>query len=116
MTTSVRTKTGRVPLHAIRRVVHQIVQRFDPEQVILFGSHAYGHPREGSDVDLMVVMETDKRPVEQAIEIVCSLDYSFGVDLIVRTPAELRRRLALGDFFLQDVVGKGRTLYERAGS
>lgn len=104
----------RVPLRKIRRVVGDIVGRFDPERVILFGSYGYGTPADGSDVDLLVVMETDLRPVEQAIEIVRDIDYDFALDLIVRTPSQVEQRLALGDFFLREITTKGRVLYERA--
>jgi predicted nucleotidyltransferase len=117
MATSVRTTTGRVPLWAIRRVVNQIVERFGPERIILFGSHAYGRPRENSDVDLLVVMETDRTPLQQAMKIVRDLDRGFyGLDLIVRTPHELQRRIGLGDFFLREITSKGRVLYERPGA
>jgi predicted nucleotidyltransferase len=84
--------------------------------VILFGSHGYGRPTEGSDVDVLVVMETDKRPIEQAIEIVQAVEYDFSLDLIVRTPTQMEERIALGDFFLREIVEKGRVLYERASA
>lgn len=113
MSTQPRLDTGRVPLRRIRRLVRQIVERFDPERVILFGSYAYGRPTPDSDVDLMVVMHTDQRPVDQAIEISRALDQAFPMDLLVRTPEEFARRLALGDFFLRDVAEKGRVLYDR---
>jgi len=116
MASTRRSASGRVPLRRIRRVVKQIVERFDPEQVILFGSHGYGRPTEGSDVDVLVVMETDKRPIEQAIEIVQTVEYDFPLDLIVRTPSQMEERIALGDFFLREIVEKGRVLHERAGA
>ncbi len=108
--------SGRVPLRRIRRVVKQIVERFDPERVILFGSHGYGRPAEGSDVDVLVVMHTEERPIRQAIEIVRSIEYDFPLDLIVRTPAQMKERLRLGDFFLREIVERGRVLYERASA
>jgi predicted nucleotidyltransferase len=102
-----------VPLRKIRDVVSQVVDRFDPERVILFGSHGYGRPAEGSDVDMLVIMHTRKRPVRQAIEIVQTVKYDFPLDLIVRTPSQVEKRLALGDFFLKEIMEKGRVLYER---
>lgn len=44
-------------------------------------------------------------------EIRNNIDYHFGLDLIVRTPATLAHRLALGDPFLHEVVNKGKVLY-----
>jgi len=111
-----RQQWRRVPLAEIRRVVNQIVERFDPERVILFGSYASGRPRPGSDVDLLVVMDTPKPTLEQAGEIHCEVDHRFGLDLIVRTPQQLAERIALGDFFLREIAQQGKVVYERPGA
>lgn len=111
-----RTKTPVTPIarSTIDQTVAMIVERFSPERVILFGSFAYGQPTPESDVDLLVVMETSIKEVEQAVQICQALAPRYGLDLLVRTPETLKRRLALGDMFLQEVVGKGEVLYERA--
>ncbi len=103
----------RIPQQAIEDAVRQIVEQFQPQRVILFGSYAHGQPRRESDVDLLVVMDTSLRETEQAVRICQAIDYHFGLDLIVRTPATMARRLALGDPFLHEVVSKGKVLYER---
>lgn len=95
-------------------VAQQIAARFKPERIVLFGSYAYGQPHPGSDVDVLVVMETALKEAEQAARICQQIDYHFGLDLIVRTPATLRRRLALGDSFLREIVEQGIVLYERS--
>jgi len=101
-----------VPESAIREVVQRIVERFDPEKIILFGSHAYGTPRASSDVDLLVIMETSLTPREQRLEISGFLSpWPFGLDVLVRTPANLEWRLKEGDFFLREVVSKGKVMY-----
>src|ERR687887_210288 len=94
----------RVPQAAIDDVVRQIAARFRPRRIILFGSYAEGQPRPDSDVDLLVVLETSLRETEQAVQICQAIEYHFGLDLIVRTPATLARRLALGDPFLREVI------------
>ncbi|MBL7064179.1 MAG: nucleotidyltransferase domain-containing protein [Anaerolineae bacterium] len=98
-------------MQAIRAVVKQIAAKFQPEKIILFGSYAYGQPRPASDVDLLVVMDTPLRNREQAAQIARTIDYYFGLDLLVRSPQQLAERLALGDFFLQEVTEKGKVLY-----
>ncbi len=103
----------RIPQQAIEDIVRQIVQQFQPEQIILFGSYAYGQPRQESDVDLLVVMDTPLKETAQAVRICQAIDYHFGLDLIVRKPDALARRLALGDPFLHEVVSQGKVLYER---
>ncbi|MCI0695285.1 nucleotidyltransferase domain-containing protein [candidate division KSB1 bacterium] len=106
----------RIRKRAIRAVVKQIAEKFRPEKIILFGSYAYGKPRPESDVDLLVVMETSLRNSQQAVQIARAIDYHFGLDLLVRSPQQLAERLALGDFFLQEVVEKGKVLYARANT
>jgi len=103
----------RIPQRAIENIVRQIVQQFQPERIILFGSYAYGRPRQESDVDLLVVMETPLKETDQAVRICQAIDYHFGLDLIVRRPDTLARRIALGDPFLEEAVSHGKVLYER---
>jgi len=104
-----------VPMEAIRFVVARIVERFKPEKIILFGSHAYGDPKPWSDVDLLVVMETAKTPREQRLEISRFLDdCEFRVDVISRTPQVLAYRIENRDYFLREIVSKGQVVYERA--
>jgi predicted nucleotidyltransferase len=103
----------RIPMRAIRAVVEQIAEKFQPEKIILFGSYAYGKPRPESDVDLLIVMETPLRNREQAAQIARAIDYHFGLDLLVRSPQQLAERLALGDFFLQEIIEGGKVLYAR---
>jgi len=103
-------------LKTIREFCKRVVQEFRPQKVILFGSYAYGRPTADSDVDLLVVMRFRGRGVRKAIEIESRLPPPFPLDLLVRTPAQLRRRLAINDFFLREVVEKGRILYEASDS
>src|SRR5512139_2967887 len=99
-------RPGLVSLSAIRRYVRQIAKRFRPDKVILFGSYAYGHPTPDSDVDLLVVMPA-RNELDQAVRIDEALERGFALDLIVRTPRNLERRLRWGDWFLRDIVARG---------
>jgi len=102
----------RIPDSVIQSLVRQIVEKFNPQKIILFGSYARGNPRPESDVDLLVIMETEMREIEQSIEICQQIDYLFGLDLIVYTPSHLEERLEMDDSFLQDVIEEGKVLYE----
>jgi predicted nucleotidyltransferase len=106
-----RLPSGRVPRSVIRRCVGRIVELFRPHRVILFGSHATGRPTPDSDVDLMVVMPA-RGMVEQAARIRLACDATFPVDLLVRTPDFLSKRVAMGDSIIQDVLSQGVVLYE----
>lgn len=103
----------RIPQEAIDDVIRQIVEKFQPAKIILFGSYAYGTPRPESDVDLLVVMETQIKEIQQEILICQQVDCHFGLDVIVKTPEDLKRRIALGDPFLQEIIQKGKVRYER---
>ena len=105
-------KRKRIPQKAIDQVVKQIVEKFKPQKIILFGSYARGNPRPEGDVDLLVVMETPLKDVRQAIEICQQIEYRFGLDLIVHTPKYLAERVKTGDWFLRDVLKEGKILYE----
>lgn len=105
-------KRKRIPQEAIDQVVEQIVEKFKPQKIILFGSYARGNPRPESDVDMLVVMDTPLKEVQQAIQICQQIEYRFGLDLIVHTPKYLVERVKMGDWFLRDVLKEGKVLYE----
>ena len=105
-------KRKRIPQKAIDQVVQQIVEKFKPQKIILFGSYARGNPRPESDVDMLVIMDTPLKDVQQAIQICQQIEYRFGLDLIVHTPKYLAERLKMGDWFLRDVIQEGKVLYE----
>src|SRR5260370_41230540 len=102
-----------VPLSAIRRFARQIVERFQPDKIILFGSYASGTPTPDSDVDLLVVMPT-RNQVEQAVRIDEAIEErGFPLDLIVRTPKTIENRLRWGDWFIQEIVTRTKSLYKK---
>ena len=103
-----------VSRHAIKKFAQEVGRRFKPDRIILFGSYAYGKPTPDSDVDLLVVMPCKGRPLDAALEVRLTVEADFALDLLVRTPAEIRKRLRWGDCFLQEITSKGRVLYEGA--
>lgn len=101
-----------ITLAQIQSVSEEIARRFRPDKIILFGSYAYGTPTEDSDVDLLVVMPFEGRKAKKAIEIRSAVYAGFPMDLIPITPERLKHRIEIEDFFLREVVEKGRVLYE----
>jgi len=97
----------------IDRFVRQIVRKFDPERIILFGSHAYGTPSSSSDVDIIVVMNTRLKPIEQEVLIRKEIPRVFPLDLIVMKPRQFARRMTLGDTLVRAVASKGKILCEK---
>lgn len=100
-----------VPIRVIRQFAREVASRFRPHKIILFGSHAYGRPHADSDVDILVVMPA-RNQLDQAFKIHAEILPPFPLDLIVRTPENLSRRLAEEDSFHTEIVTKGKVLYE----
>jgi predicted nucleotidyltransferase len=92
---------------------NQIIRKFDPEKIILFGSYASGNPVPESDVDLFIIINSNKPSWEKSIEVSLALKHTFPIDIIVKTADEIDKRLNAGDFFISDIFKKGRILYER---
>src|SRR5512138_1662810 len=100
----------------IRKFARQVAKQFNPHKIILFGSYAYGKPTEDSDVDMLVIMSFKGRNPEKATEIWMATKPNFPIDIMVRKPEELKKRLAMGDFFLREITEKGEILYEAANA
>jgi uncharacterized protein len=101
-----------VEMENIRQLSESIAREFQPECIILFGSYAYGTPGADSDVDLLVIMPFKGRPSRKALEILKRMDVRIPLDLLVRTPEQVRERIANRDFFMCEIFEKGRKLYE----
>lgn len=95
------------------KITQKIVERFQPEKVILFGSYAWGDPGPDSDVDLFIIKET-KNTRTLAREIDGALfPRPFPIDLVVYKPEQVRERENMGDCFVREVLHKGKVLYAR---
>jgi predicted nucleotidyltransferase len=101
-----------IPLRVIRDFARRVAERFDPERIILFGSYAYGQPHADSDVDILVVMPA-RNQIDQAVRIDLACEPCFPLDIIVRTPENMRWRLEEGDSFLREITSRGKILYEK---
>lgn len=107
----------------IQKIAEQIVERFHPQRVILFGSYAHGKPTEDSDVDLLVVMETgDEDPFRITQHIRNTIDppvrhemdspLPTWVDIHVMAPSEFEASLLRKGVFVTNISTKGLVLYE----
>jgi predicted nucleotidyltransferase len=98
----------------IDEIVRRIAERFNPHQIILFGSHARGTARADSDVDLLVVMPVTGSKREQQIEIRCALhDIHVAKDIVVATPDEVERRRNIVGTIIRPALREGKVLYAR---
>ena len=100
-----------VAARQIRAFSRRLAEEYKPRRIVLFGSYARRKPRPDSDVDLLVVMPFNGSGVSKAAEIVRKLNPRFAVDLVIRTPDDVERRVAMNDFFLKEAAN-GKLLYE----
>jgi predicted nucleotidyltransferase len=103
---------------ALEEIVDRLIQDYQPQQLILFGSLASGDAREGSDIDLLIIKETGETPLERRVRVrrlVSRPDRRVPLSPLVLTPHELAQRLALGDPFYHDIVQRGKVVYDRNG-
>ncbi|RJP25360.1 MAG: nucleotidyltransferase domain-containing protein [Deltaproteobacteria bacterium] len=110
--------TGFPPVtrRGLRRVGEKIAELPGVEKVILFGSYARGNPTPDSDVDLLVVWNTRRPRLDCRMRIsTMFLDRPFPMDIVVRTPRQVKESLAGFDPFIQEVHSTGKVLYEKKG-
>lgn len=99
---------------SLRPAIQKIVQELNPEKIVLFGSYAYGMPNPHSDVDLLVIMKTKASLKDRSWAVSrLLLPRPFPVDILVKTPKEVEKAIASGDFFLKEILTRGKVLYDR---
>ena len=124
-TPAIREDVLRDPRYPVHRIADKLlpylrvlIEQFQPEQVILFGSYAYGQPDEHSDVDLLVIKPLKQSPVREAAEILRAWrpirwqGDSLPFELIIETPANHSIRRTKRGSFYSEVVRSGLQLYE----
>ncbi len=101
-----------VKLSEIRKLAQEIAREFEPERIVLFGSHARGTAAGESDVDMLVILSFRGKGCRKAVEILERVKPSFALDLLLRTPEQFEERIRQGDFFLRRIAQEGVVLYE----
>ena len=98
----------------LQRILSALEEHYQPEQVILFGSLASGHVTETSDLDLLIVKETDKRFFERIKDVVKICDFDIGVDFLIYTPQELYEAAKVNPFVRDEILSKNKVVYRAA--
>lgn len=97
----------------LERIVEVIKNEYAPEKIVLFGSLAAEHVHEWSDIDLLIIKQTDKRPIERTMEVVNLIRPKIGIDLFIYTPEEYDLLLKERYAFILNVLKTGKTVYEK---
>ena len=104
--------TNNEPL--INKLVDEIKAGYKPEKIILFGSYAWGKPNEESDIDLLIIKQSEKPFHKRWLDVcrlVSNLRKGIAFSPFVITPEELRQRLDMGDQFFKKIIKEGEVLY-----
>lgn len=96
----------------IKIIVKKAAERIRPSKVILFGSYAYGKPSNDSDIDLLFIKDTKLTGLKRYCWVSNNIEHLFPMDILVKTPAEVNKRLNMGDPFYKEIMKKGKVLYE----
>lgn len=100
----------------INEIVRRLVAEFDPEQVILFGSRAWGKPREDSDIDLLVIVDdTEEKELAMAVRAHhCLGGIPVSMDLLVKTRKNVERFAGVYGSLEAEILERGKVLYGRS--
>ena len=98
----------------LQEIVRRIVDAVDPARIILFGSYAYGTPHKDSDIDILVIMETDRPRHKRTAAINRALaGLVIPKDILVYTPAEVDDWKDVPEAFITQVLKKGVVVYDK---
>ena len=98
----------------ILKIAKRIEEQYKPKKIILFGSYAHGEPTQDSDVDLLIIKNTDKRPIDRWVEVkklLRGVAPGLPISPLVYTEREIDERNAMQDFFIEEIFENGEVIY-----
>lgn len=98
----------------IQKIIEQLIQHYQPEKIILFGSAVSGRTSRWSDIDLVAIKKTNKRFYERIGEVSALIPHSVPIDILVYTPEEFRQMAKENYFIKNEVIQKGKVVYEQS--
>ncbi|MBI4726801.1 nucleotidyltransferase domain-containing protein [candidate division TA06 bacterium] len=100
----------------IKKIAQALVKGYQPEKIILFGSYAYGEPNSQSDIDLLIIKETEQTFFKRLLDVrrlVSEIRRGYPFEPLVFTPEEIEARLKLGDPIFAEIFKKGEVIYAK---
>jgi predicted nucleotidyltransferase len=96
----------------IQSITQQLIEKYGPEKIILFGSAARGDSGPDSDADFLIIKkQTPYYGSDRIRELSPIIERNIPVDFLVYRPEEFEERLEMGDPFLKAILKEGRVLY-----
>ena len=103
---------GKDILKEIQRITAQIIEKYKPDKVILFGSAARNELKEDSDLDFLIIKrETPLYGADRIRQLSRMIDRDISVDFLIYRPEEFEERLQMGDPFIKLIAKEGKVLY-----
>lgn len=103
---------GKDILKEIQRITAQIIEKYKPDKVILFGSAAQNELKEDSDLDFLIIKrETPLYGADRIRQLSRMIDRDISVDFLIYRPEEFEERLQMGDPFIKLIAKEGKVLY-----
>lgn len=97
-------------------IVRRLVENLDIEKIILFGSYVKGIYTKDSDIDLLVIVNTKEKGIKRYAMVSEILEpRKIPMDIIVKTPVEIKKREKFFDPFIKNIYMTGKVLYEKKG-
>ncbi len=100
-------------MEEIERIKRQIIEMYNPEKIILFGSSARNELSDDSDIDILVIKQTQKSKFDRMCELRRMIDYTIPLDLLVYTPDEIHFARQQENDFISTIFSEGVVLYEQ---
>jgi len=97
----------------IKKILRSL-RKYNPEKVILFGSHARRSYDQYSDVDLIIIKKTKKRFLDRIKEVLFIIKPHYSIDILVYTPEEFERMVSKRNPFIEFVIKEGKVIYEKS--
>ena len=97
----------------LERWLPLLIEHERPDKIIVFGSYSTGQVREWSDLDMVIVKETEARFLDRSRQVLLLLKPKVGLDVLVYTPQEFEQLSRERAFVRREIVDKGKVIYER---
>lgn len=97
---------------SLDRIVAILIKEYNPEKIILFGSLVSGDVHEGSDLDIVIIKETSKHPIDRQVEVYSLIKPEVGIDVFVYTHEEFEYLKSIEFSLVKEIITKGKILYE----
>lgn len=95
----------------IDSIKDQLIKKYKPQKIFLFGSAVTGNMTEDSDLDFLIIKDDTKTTHEMMSEVYGLIKKNIAADFLVVKPADFNKRLQLGDPFFKSIISEGRVLY-----